>query len=315
MTAGKTTVGKTTARRLFARASMALIVSACLVSSTALTNSHAVAQGAADPFGPGDADPFGGSQATRSPGKASDDPFATGGDDPFGGRRTTKSGAKASSDPFGADPFGGGKISEQAKAKAREAYMKAMRAAAMAKKTIPAPSKAKGDATARIMSALGDETTQCFIETPLSDAIQQISETHGIPIVIDTRALEEIGLSHEQGVTIDLKNVTLRSYLRLMLRDLDLTYMVKDEVMQITTAEAAEDNLVTEMYVLAPKFAAKAESLVKILQGTVVPDAWETLGGNSTMYAFDHVLIVSTTSDVQDQVQQFLAELVAKYGE
>ncbi|KAA5547347.1 VWA domain-containing protein [Roseiconus nitratireducens] len=100
----------------------------------------------------------------------------------------------------------------------------------------------------RIESALSDETTQSFIETPLSDAIQQISQTHDIPIVVDTRALEEIGLDADVGVTIDLKNVSLRSFLRLMLRDLDLTYLIKDEVMQITTIEAAEDNLVTKVY-------------------------------------------------------------------
>jgi hypothetical protein len=60
--------------------------------------------------------------------------------------------------------------------------------------------------------------------------------------------LEEIGLSADQPVSITLKNVTLRSFLRLMLRELDLTYMIKDEVMQITTIEAAEQNLVNKVY-------------------------------------------------------------------
>ncbi|MCA9138154.1 MAG: hypothetical protein KDB00_15390, partial [Planctomycetales bacterium] len=100
----------------------------------------------------------------------------------------------------------------------------------------------------RIEKALSDETTQTFIETPLSEAIRTISDTHEIPIVIDNRALEEIGLDADIGVNVDLKNVTLRSFLRLMLRDHELTYLIKDEVMQITTLEAAEDNLVTKVY-------------------------------------------------------------------
>ena len=91
----------------------------------------------------------------------------------------------------------------------------------------------------RIQAALGDETTQNFVELPLSDAIQQISEAHDIPIVVDNRALEEIGLSAEEPVSISLKNVTLRSFMRIMLRDLDLTYMIKDEVMQITTTRSS----------------------------------------------------------------------------
>ncbi|MEL6108777.1 MAG: VWA domain-containing protein, partial [Planctomycetota bacterium] len=100
----------------------------------------------------------------------------------------------------------------------------------------------------RIEATLSQETSQSFLETPLSDAVQQLSDTHDIPIVIDNRALEEIGLDSDTPVTLDLKNVTLRSFLRLMLRDNDLTYLIKDEVMQITTTEAAEDNLVTKVY-------------------------------------------------------------------
>ena len=100
----------------------------------------------------------------------------------------------------------------------------------------------------RIQAALGDETSLNFVELPLSDAVQQISETHGIPIVVDNRALDEIGMSAEDPVNLSLANVSLRSFLRIMLRDLDLTYVIKDEVMQITTTEAAEQNLVNKVY-------------------------------------------------------------------
>lgn len=100
----------------------------------------------------------------------------------------------------------------------------------------------------RIQAALGEETSQNFVELPLSDAVAQISETHGIPIVVDNRALDEIGMSAEDPVNLTLANVSLRSFLRIMLRDLDLTYVIKDEVMQITTTEAAEQNLVNKVY-------------------------------------------------------------------
>ncbi len=100
----------------------------------------------------------------------------------------------------------------------------------------------------RIQKALGDETTQQFIEEPLESAIRIISETHGIPIVVDRQALEEIGLTADTPVTMDLKNVTLRSFLRLMLREFTLTYMIKDEVLQITSEEAAELNLINKVY-------------------------------------------------------------------
>ncbi|MFK8113794.1 MAG: VWA domain-containing protein [Rubripirellula sp.] len=100
----------------------------------------------------------------------------------------------------------------------------------------------------KLQLALSEETSASFVELPLSDAIQQISEKHEIPIVVDSRALEEIGLSAEEPISLTLKNVSLRSFLRLMLRELDLTYMIKDEVMQITTVEQAEQNLINKVY-------------------------------------------------------------------
>lgn len=100
----------------------------------------------------------------------------------------------------------------------------------------------------RIQKALGEETIQQFFETPLEEAIQKISQDHNIPIVIDSRALEDIGLTADTPVSLELENVSLRSFMRLMLRELELTYMIKDEVMQITTIEAAEENRVTKVY-------------------------------------------------------------------
>lgn len=101
----------------------------------------------------------------------------------------------------------------------------------------------------RVQAALDEVTTQTFVEIPLSDAIHQISEAHDIPIVIDTRALEDIGLMADDAVNVSLKNVSLRSLLRLMLNEfVDLTYMIKDDVIYITTTEVAERNLVNKVY-------------------------------------------------------------------
>src|SRR6056297_318400 len=101
----------------------------------------------------------------------------------------------------------------------------------------------------RIYAALEDETTAGpFIEESLENVVRQLSELHDIPIRVDIRSLEEIGLSGDVPVSSDLKGTSLRSYLRLMLEELDLTYMIKDEVLKITTTETAEANLVTKVY-------------------------------------------------------------------
>ena len=240
----------------------------------------------------------------------SDDPFGGGGSDPFA----------APPDPFAAPPARAGQPNA-APAKQRPADKTRRTLVDQAKKVLaeggkPARVRPPRDdeMERRIMAALRDETSWIFIETPLEEALQSISKTHNIPILADRRALEEIGLSAEEPVNLSLNNVSLRSFLRLMLRPLDLTYMIKDGVMQVTTAEAAEQNLVLKMYVLPNNLAAKSETVIKVLTATVVPDAWEGLGGPSSAMAIDHVLVISTTSDVQDQTHDFLANLIEKYG-
>ena len=98
-----------------------------------------------------------------------------------------------------------------------------------------------------------------------------------------------------------------------MLHDLDLTYMIKD-VMQITTREAAEQNLGTQMYSLPDNLTDKSGDVLTALQSAVAPDTWSTHGGPSAATTIDHVLIISTTSDVHDQVEDFLNTLIETYG-
>lgn len=105
-----------------------------------------------------------------------------------------------------------------------------------------------GSSETRILSELDHETTFDYLDQPLKDVIEDISFTHNIPIVIDTKALEDFGIDTGTPITRSLKGTTLRSALRLMLNELELTYIIKDEVLQITTPEKAEEQLITKVY-------------------------------------------------------------------
>jgi hypothetical protein len=101
-----------------------------------------------------------------------------------------------------------------------------------------------------IFNALKSTTELDFVETPLKDAITYLADKHEIPIVLNVKKLEEAGVNIDTPITLPLKGITLRSALRLMLGELELTYMVKDEVLRITTPEDAEspENMVTKVY-------------------------------------------------------------------
>ena len=166
---------------------------------------------------------------------------------------------------------------------------------------------------ARILASLDDETSIQFIETPLGEAMQNISDMHKIPIVIDRQSLEELGIATDVPVTLALEHVTLRSALRLMLRSLDLTYVIEHEVLMVTTAEASEQRRVIKMYRLPKAMQDKSEEIVEVMRETLSPTKWQSSGGTAAISALDNILIVSVNEPMHHEVENFLRMLCEAY--
>jgi hypothetical protein len=109
----------------------------------------------------------------------------------------------------------------------------------------------RGPAEKKITEALRSPTQLEFIETPLQDVVDFLKDFHGIEIQMDKKALDDVGIASDTPITRNLKGISLRSALRLLLRDLDLTYVIQDEVLLITTPEEAETRLSTKVYPVA----------------------------------------------------------------
>lgn len=247
-----------------------------------------------DPFG---ADPFAGKPTTKTP-RATGQTRAD-------GEPSTKESEETAVRP--ADPFSGGASRDKSPAKKPTTRVPGNQP------PIAISAQAGQKPEQRIRAVLAGPTTQSFVELPLRDAMRQLGEFHDIPIVVDSRALEDLGLSTDVPVTIALKDVTLRSFLRLMLRELDLTYLVKDEVLQITTTEAAEGNLVLESYTFPEALVERSDKVVTALTATVQPQQWSTTGGPCSVVVVDHVLMVSATESVHEDVVEFLQKLQAAF--
>jgi len=106
----------------------------------------------------------------------------------------------------------------------------------------------QGGAEQKIFKELNNLTEVSFVEQPLKEAIDYLKDKHGIPIVLNSKALQDAGVNPDTPLTKDLKNITLRSALRLILNDFDLTYVVRDEVLLITSHDDAEGKLITKVY-------------------------------------------------------------------
>lgn len=111
----------------------------------------------------------------------------------------------------------------------------------------------RGGAEEEIVKQLAEPTRMDFEETPLDEVVDYLKEFHGIEIQLDTKALDEVGIGSDTPVTSRVRGISLRSGLRLMLKAIDptLTYAIQNEVLMLTTREAAEENLVTRVYPVA----------------------------------------------------------------
>ena len=88
-----------------------------------------------------------------------------------------------------------------------------------------------------------------FDNLPLSEVRAILSQQAGINIYLDERAIAAQGVTRDMPITVNLPEpISLHSALTLILESHNLTYMVKDEVVQITSKERRDNNLVKKSY-------------------------------------------------------------------
>lgn len=160
------------------------------------------------------------------------------------------------------------------------------------------------DAEEKIYFALNDDTRLEFIETPLDEVVDFLRDVHDINIELDTGELENAGIGTDVRITQNLKGISLRSALRLMLKDLDLTYVVRDEVLLITTARQAGENEV-RIYNVAHvlKGETSAQCLAEALQETLDDhSSKDGQPGSVRVSAYRKLLIVRASPAKHDEL-------------
>jgi hypothetical protein len=103
----------------------------------------------------------------------------------------------------------------------------------------------------KILAALDEKTELDFADQPLTDVIDYLKQRHDIEIQLDQKALTDAGVGTDTPVTRSIKGITLRSALKLLLSELDLTYLIRNEVLMITSKTEAESMLTTKVYPVA----------------------------------------------------------------
>ncbi len=251
----------------------------------------------------------------------------------------------------------------------------------------------------RIKQKLSSPVSIKYSNRPLSDVLEDLSAMTGVPIVIDHRALSSVRVTAETPVSITpLNNIRFESALNLILEQLELTHVIDNDVLEITSLESKRSRVypvtyaVKDLVIPIPNFTssyddglagalrnaiqmtspnqtdvqvipvsatdlgrgmaqkmspnymgsdvmgqyhqmgsqsgfgmgggpsgqgagggsfADFDSLMELIETTVAPETWESLGGPSNMqpYAQNLSLVISTTTEVHDQIVELLESL------
>ncbi|MGI9429085.1 MAG: hypothetical protein ACR2NM_10530 [Bythopirellula sp.] len=171
------------------------------------------------------------------------------------------------------------------------------------------------------------------LKTPLNFEVEAldivlaaIAEEYNLSIVFDRAALDEVAISPESEVSLNLRNISLRSAINIMLKEPgleDLCHVVEDEVLLITTVEKANEVLRGLVYRVddlldtqTRQFNATVQHgdpdrLIDLIVSNVERDSWtkNRTGEGEIRFYPPGMLVISQTQRVHDQVDELLGQL------
>jgi general secretion pathway protein D len=132
-----------------------------------------------------------------------------------------------------------------------------------------------------------------YKEAPLSQVIEDLGKLAQIPTYLDPRGLTEEGVDSSTPVTINLSSeISLKSALDLILKPVHLSYVVKSEVLMITSEQMRDGEVVKKVYSVAdlvtpiPNFVPNQRAgLAGALHEAQadLPNNWSGLNGDAPM--------------------------------
>ena len=119
----------------------------------------------------------------------------------------------------------------------------------------------RDEKTKAILKKLGEPIGMNFpTDTPLEDVKKYIEQSTqdeaaglptGIPIYVDPQGLQDADKTMASTVAINLEGIPLKTTLRLMLKQLSLTYTVKDGLLTITSTQSDDQPTEIRVYQVA----------------------------------------------------------------
>jgi hypothetical protein len=165
-----------------------------------------------------------------------------------------------------------------------------------------------------------------FEDQPLNEVIDFIREEYKLPMMIDISYLEQVAISPDTEITIDLENISLRSALNIITQQPgleDTCFAVIDEMPMITTEEHTADSMFVRVYPTedfvynngrGPMGSAgwsEYSPLIKLITDCVARDTWSENGSGAgeIQTIKPGILIVTQQYRVHVEIEKLLTDL------
>ncbi len=152
-----------------------------------------------------------------------------------------------------------------------------------------------------LVKALNSVLTVEFSEKPLKEVLEYLQDRTGQPIIVDPGSLKEANTDYSDPVSFPKTKATFRTVLRKVLADNNLTYVIKEGMIQVVTPARARDMMVVCSYpisdlvapsMLAQQFGpfvaraqmlANVQGLMNLIQTSIDPTIWQENGGRGSV--------------------------------
>lgn len=169
------------------------------------------------------------------------------------------------------------------------------------------------EAAEKIREKLTRPVSLEFRDTQFQEVIEFIQQYTNVNIVLNRPAMEEVGITAESPVSIHLAEIKLEAALRLLLQQLNMTFLIRDDVLMITTQTAANESAVIRVYPVGDlcQDSAQADQLVRTILSTVQPNSWSQNGGTGSVEPVSNSssLVIQQCDAGHDQVLELLRSL------
>jgi hypothetical protein len=167
----------------------------------------------------------------------------------------------------------------------------------------------------RIQESLDRMGTFDYQQKPFNGIVDEISQRFSIPIQLATKKLDEAAIDLKMPITFRIRNVSLRSCLKHLLRDLGLTYLIKCGCMQITTPEDACSQMSEILYPVHDLLTGGngEEDTVADFLTSVAQESWDKTGGPGSIRTISRGwLLVWQAPETHQLLREHLALLRAE---